>query len=429
MNSTGNGNRLTESRKRFTVKRNGSGVVQTGMSTQIITTTSTYDAQGRVVGTSTGSTTDAVADAETQTNGVVFTAAGRQAQSVDYLGRTNGVKTDVRGNVVQTLYADGTVTRTVYDSLGRTQWTQDRTSVSGTDSTGPGTETEYDAAGRVKRIKRWENVVLRLWEDTQYRGYNVVNPQQWTMLLISRGIGGSPQPVSVTRTDYDTGGRVLYSIDARGGITGYVYDAAGRRSVVRSYLTETVLPTGTNQPTGTNYVSTGFAYDANGNQIATTNALGLVTESEYDASGRRWRVVFPLVSGDTARKEQRTAYDGLGRRIMEMDEAGVITAFGYDLGGRLVTVTNDLRYGTNVSGMITAYAYDELGNQTQQIDGLGRITYYEQDAFGRRTYRFLPGASRNSTLPNTSMELTSYSRQGASARIPCGNRCGISATW
>ena len=41
--------------------------------------------------------------------------------------------------------------------------------------------------------------------------------------------------------------------------------------------------------------------------------------------------------------------------------------------------------------VVTRYAYDEGGNQTDQIDALNRTTKFEFDAMGRRTKQTLPG--------------------------------------
>ena len=134
---------------------------------------------------------------------------------------------------------------------------------------------------------------------------------------------------------------------------------------------------------------------ANGNQVSVKDANNHQTDYEYDALNRRTVVRFPLVTGDTARKEQRTVYDGFGRRSLEYDEAGVVTGFGYDLLGRLTSVTNDWQavYAAGATPIVTRYAYDEVGNQISQTDALGRVTRFEYDKLGRRTHRILPGGS------------------------------------
>jgi YD repeat-containing protein len=54
---------------------------------------------------------------------------------------------DLKGNLVETLYADGTATRSVYDATGRVTWATDRFAVSSAAPV-PGTQTIYDSLGR-----------------------------------------------------------------------------------------------------------------------------------------------------------------------------------------------------------------------------------------------------------------------------------------
>ena len=81
-------------------------------------------------------------------------------------------------------------------------------------------------------------------------------------------------------------------------------------------------------------------------------------------------------------------YDGLGRKLQETDEAGVSTAYTYDFRGLLLSVT--LAAGT-AQPVTTVYSYDELGNETNQVDAAGHTTVFRYDALGRRTGRTLPG--------------------------------------
>jgi len=75
-------------------------------------------------------------------------------------------------------------------------------------------------------------------------------------------------------------------------------------------------------------------------------------------------------------------------KTQENDEAGVATAYSYDFRGLLTSVT--LAFGTTQAAT-TVYAYDELGNEIQQIDAAGHATSFQYDALGRRTARTLPG--------------------------------------
>jgi YD repeat-containing protein len=162
---------------------------------------------------------------------------------------------------------------------------------------------------------------------------------QWQMTLSNAGV-----LVSFTRSVYDLDSRVQYAVDARGTVTQYQYDAAGRRTSSLVYTNYTVSLTSTNatvQPPAGYATQTSYVYDNNGNQVAVVDALGRETDYTYDPGNRLTSTTFPLVSGDLQRKQQSTVYDGLGRRLQEQDEAGVVTAYTYDFRGLLKTVSLD----------------------------------------------------------------------------------------
>jgi RHS repeat-associated protein len=167
-------------------------------------------------------------------------------------------------------------------------------------------------------------------------------------------------------TVYDGVGRVAQTIDARGNVTGFSYDAAGKRLAVTNAF-------------GTSVAITNFyGYDANGNQITYTDALNHVTMNFYDALNRQTNVTF--ADGT----KQITVYDVAGRRITQTDQASITTGFGYDGVGHLIAVTNALN-------KITRYQYDEAGNEIAQIDALNRTNTFAYDGMGRRFGHTMPG--------------------------------------
>ncbi len=187
-------------------------------------------------------------------------------------------------------------------------------------------------------------------------------------------------------------GNVQYAVDARGAVSQSQYDAGGRRTNVLVYaqglgvLVDPSPSTLTVQPT-----VTASTYDANGNQVTVTDAAGNTTTSHYDDANRVTEVDYPAGSSGTV--SRWTYYDGLGRKIQENDEAGVATAYTYDFRGLLTSVT--LAYGTT-QAVTTVYGYDELGNEITQTDGAGHGTAFQYDALGRRTGRTLPGGQSES---------------------------------
>lgn len=179
----------------------------------------------------------------------------------------------------------------------------------------------------------------------------------------------------VTTYGYDDAGN-LTSVESYGGVIGYyyTYDAEGRLS--------TMSMGGVNDPTSlTSYayddagrltsrtyvykntrgVVDTFAYDGNGNLIATSQTdetLGKVTEGvvfERDAQGNVVRV----------------AYDPIPSYF---DDNWSAVEYGYDDQGRVVSATAEL----NGSTYVATVSYDGRGNVTQVEDGVlgGRTTTF-----------------------------------------------------
>jgi RHS repeat-associated protein len=424
-----NGNRKTEERFRQVVKREG-GVVADTAALETVTTTYEYDAQNRLLTSVMSVRVGEAASNPLQTTTSHYNHAGKVDYTVDAYGRKTEMLYDVRGNLIETKYVDDAVTRTVYDAKGRSIWQQERCLPAGNSTTAPATFTEYDQAGRVVAVKRYPNVTLTKVSATpvnesgvitnssaQYRVLSGANaPAQYTM---TTNAVAADSFVSISRTVYDNLGRVHYSMDTRGVVTAYTYDAVGRRTMVSVYAGKPIALTDEITVSG-RHIDTSFGYDANGNQVWVKDALGNQTDFEYDSMNRRTITRFPAVDGDSnLRRFRKTSYDALGRRTREMDEAGVMTAFGYDALGRLTSVTNDFKieYASNEEPVVTRYEYDAFGNEITQTDAMSRTTRYEYDALGRRTHRILPGGDANETDENAYLERATYSQVALSGGI------------
>jgi RHS repeat-associated protein len=124
-----------------------------------------------------------------------------------------------------------------------------------------------------------------------------------------------------------------------------------------------------------------MTYDAQGNQLTLTNALGHVTRYEgHDASGRPARVI------DANGIVTELAYDLLGRvmstRVKHPADAtrDAVTLMEYDVEGRVIAITRpdtaNLRFDYNLAGLMTAmrsddgeridYSHDAAGNVLSQ---------------------------------------------------------------
>ncbi len=148
-----------------------------------------------------------------QTSSVVYSDAGKEASSVDAAGRTTTMIYDYTGNLIETQYPDGTVTRTSYDAFGRQDFVQERAMTNGAGATtAPATRSTYDASGRVIQTEKFDGVTLtRSAADTTY--FSALASYEPQCRMVTNAIGNV---LTATRTFYDVVGRVQYSVDAGG---------------------------------------------------------------------------------------------------------------------------------------------------------------------------------------------------------------------
>src|SRR5262249_16223644 len=140
---------------------------------------------------------------------------------------------DVLGNLIETIYPDNSVTRSTYDEKNRPVYTQERAVPASGVTTAPSMVNLYDLQGRVTRVERRSNVQLTRQTDSMYS-------TEYTMSVTSTGA-----LVSCTRNVYDLNSRIQFSMDARGAVTEFQYDVAGRRTNVLVYTNYVVSPTAT----------------------------------------------------------------------------------------------------------------------------------------------------------------------------------------
>jgi RHS repeat-associated protein len=272
-------------------------------------------------------------DPLSKTNFVFYNGIGKQSQIVDALNHTNQFIYDPVGLLTNTTYADNTFENYIYDAEGH--------KITSTDRSNHTTSYTYDSLGRL---------AITTFSDNNYIGnfYDATGRLcRSTQNAVASGGEMSP-PVTVVLT------------------TSYFYDAAGRRTVVKNALNQ----------------GTTFAYDANGNQTNVVDALNHANTYIFDALNRQTKIIY----ADTSTESY--GYDGLNRKIAVTNQANIVTRFGFDVLGRLVAVTN--AFGTSQQ-MVTGYAYDEVGDLLQQIDGLNHTNTYTYDALGHRTKETMPG--------------------------------------
>ncbi|MBN1557621.1 MAG: RHS repeat protein [Lentisphaerae bacterium] len=327
---------------------------RTSISSGVSVVRYTHDARGNVVTT---------ADARGFTWSTAYDAAGRRIAACGPCGPIESNVYDAAGNRVRTENAAGVWTVLAYDGAGR--------EILNSNALGVVVERSYGADGDPLETR---------WSDkgalVQMVRYAFDMDGRLIRETVSRG-GDAPR---VTAYDYDADGRLVRTTDPDGNVTELVYDPESGRIVretgpalTRRYayddagqlIESTVFGAGV---TG----AVQYAWDAAGNLVRRTDALGRETRAAYDALDRPVRVVDAL--GGT----NRLAYDAAGHVTAITDANGTVTEFAYDGAGNVVE--------KRIAGeRAAAYAYDAGQYLAQSEDGKGQAARYACDAAGRLT--------------------------------------------
>jgi RHS repeat-associated protein len=288
------------------------------------------------------------------------------------------------------------------------------------DAAGNETRRDYDEVGKVVREVAPDGGVTTWEYDPMHRQpTRIVDTRGAVTLMTYDGNGNLIEKIEaagtpIARTNswvYNRLNQLLRRVDGRGNLMDYEYDLRG--NLVREY-----------DPSQPSY-QTFYAYDARGNRISVTNALGHVTRFGYDASDRLIAETNALghvtlytyaddnlVEVETGRdgtnrgRIVRYRYDDHGRRTqtLRVDEQGqeqVWETTTYDGDGRVIAIANALgqttRYEYNAEGQRvkiarpfsatetsdTRYEYDDAGRLVREIDPLGVVTRYDYDERSR----------------------------------------------
>jgi YD repeat-containing protein len=193
----------------------------------------------------------------------------------------------------------------------------------------------------------------------------------------------------VTRIAYDADGDEIAVTDADGNTTGQVWNADGELAEV-THADGGVIK---------------YGYDAFGDQVQMTDAMGNTTQYAYDDLGRQTSIISaPVfvasvdraddnnVSGTVESIVTTSVYDALGDKIEQIDGAGDITIYGYDLRGNQITTTD-------ADGYITTSLYDDQGKQVSETDADGNTQLWNYNSFGQlETHNDLAATGTNGRL-------------------------------
>ena len=325
----------------------------------------------------------------------------RERESVN-LGQTQLVtryRYDAQGNVVARTAANGGVTRYTYDGENRLQFT--------VDAMGNTTRREYDAEGRITRTTGYaQPISLAQLPQTP-------SSDQVLALVVA-----APGRDAVEANRYDRDGRLRYTVDGTGAVTEFRYDANGN-VVERIAYAKVINLAGwngsTNPPVSADPardLRTRIVYDALNRATHEADALGAVTEREYDGNGNVVRLIqhATTVAADaspstvTASADDRVTvfrYDRANRETWRADAAGAVTRSEYDPDGNLVRSTrfaSTITPGSEPSSVkaqdgadrVTRHVYDRAGRRTHAVDALNYVTrwVYDRDGNVESTTRY-----------------------------------------
>lgn len=209
---------------------------------------------------------------------------------------------------------------------------------------------------------------------------------------------------------YDSAGRKLSRSDALGKVTQYEYDSFGN-------LSASVSPEGLRQE---------FAYSENNTMTQSERIIDQTTsafmQTLYDNLDHPIEIEEEISEGKVAITQlEYNANEQISKTVLP---SGAEMSYSYDANGNMLTQTlsadgedlitsysydaNGNRISQNIDGDITSYSYDLYDRLTSMTDALGTTTSYSYDALGNRTKELIEDA-QNQTLKHISY---SYNERG-----------------
>ncbi|MDQ1743462.1 MAG: hypothetical protein QOE23_1801, partial [Pseudonocardiales bacterium] len=337
---------------------------------------------------------------------LAFAYAGTHIASVtDPLGRKTTYTYDAAGNLISTTDAAGQMWKYSYDAS--------HLLLSMTDPRGGATTNAFDGANRVTAqtdprgsVTRWSYVGnpvspgggttsvtdpngnittydyanLELQDVTHATGTPLAATTRYTYDPATLGLSSVTDPNgNVTTSTYDSDGNQTATTDALGRTTTFTYDQLDD-------LTSKTLPSGQ---------ITAYSYDSVGNLTMVTDAVGNHTDFSYgdpthpgdvteitDRDGRATTMAYDVQGDITATSVSPSAgvtnttasvYDAVGQRLCQASPKATTAHVSCPAAG-----------GSRVANTTTT-TYDQAGRVTALTDPLGHTTATSYDLAGNRT--------------------------------------------
>ena len=269
---------------------------------------------------------------------------------------------DAYGNVNQVTDAEGKIISRTHNGMGKV--------LTQTDARGKLWTSTYNARGELLTRRDPINPATTYTYDKVGNLKTTIDPSaaetRFTYDGLDRQLTTTDDEGGVTSMTYDDDGRLIRQQDASGQFTTYGYDTRGRM---------TTLTDAAGNITRTIY---GTQADGLEGLIAAMQYPSHREEYKYDTRDRRTQIIriHPAVGATPERREiTHSAYDAIGNLIASTDALGRSTLHTYDRRQRLTISTDAL-------GGRTRYAYDTRDNLlslTDATDNTHRFTFDKRD--------------------------------------------------
>jgi RHS repeat-associated protein len=187
-----------------------------------------------------------------------------------------------------------------------------------------------------------------------------------------------PSPAGGTIVTVDALSRISSMTDGKGQKTSYSYDALDRITQILYGGATTCTPSTGNCIT--------FAFDADGNQTATTDNTG-TTSYYYDKLNRLTTASLPDTTSacpGSSPSGMTYTYDGVDNLLQSCDSGGT-TSYGFDAGNRLTSVAEPGGNCGSTPVLCTTFSYNADGERTQAMFPGGATMTIGYDSNGQIT--------------------------------------------